>query len=57
MVRIITDSAADLEPREYEKLGVSCIPLRVAFGDQEYLECAELSKIPHPAEFDKYYNL
>ena len=20
-------------------------------------ECAELSKIPHPAEFDKYYNL
>lgn len=44
MVRIITDSAADFEPREYEKLGVSCIPLRVAFGDQEYLECKELSK-------------
>ena len=20
-------------------------------------ECAELSKIPHPAEFDKYYNI
>ena len=20
-------------------------------------ECSELSKIPHPAEFDKYYNL
>ena len=20
-------------------------------------ECAELSKIPHPAEFEKYYNL
>ena len=20
-------------------------------------ECMELSKIPHPAEFDKYYNL
>ena len=20
-------------------------------------ECAELAKIPHPAEFDKYYNL
>ena len=44
MVRIITDSAADLEPWEYEKLGVSCIPLRVAFGDQEYLECKDLSK-------------
>ena len=38
MVRIITDSAADLQPQEYEKLGVTCIPLRVAFGDQEYLE-------------------
>lgn len=44
MVRIITDSAADLELWEYEKLGVSCIPLRVAFGEKEYLECAELSK-------------
>ena len=20
-------------------------------------ECSEMSKIPHPAEFDKYYNL
>lgn len=44
MVRIITDSAADLEPQEYEKLNVCCIPLCVAFGDAEYLECAELSK-------------
>ena len=44
MVRIITDSAADFEPWEYEKLGVSCIPLRVAFGVQEYLECKDLSK-------------
>ena len=30
MVHIITDSAADLQPQEYEKLGVTCIPLRVA---------------------------
>ena len=37
MVRIITDSAADLQPQEYERLGVFCIPLRVAFGDAEYL--------------------
>ena len=21
------------------------------------LECAEMAKIPHPAEFDRYYNL
>ena len=44
MVHIITDSAADLEPREYEALGVTCIPLRVAFGDREYQENVDLSK-------------
>ncbi len=44
MVHIITDSAADLEPREYEKLGVTCIPLRVAFDDEEYQENVDLSK-------------
>ena len=44
MVHIITDSAADLQPWEYEKLGVTCIPLRVAFGDREYLENVDLDK-------------
>ena len=44
MVHIITDSAADLEPWEYEALGVTCIPLRVAFGDREYQENVDLSK-------------
>ena len=44
MVQIITDSAADLQPQEYELLGVTCIPLRVAFGDREYLENVELDK-------------
>lgn len=50
MVRIITDSAADLEPREYEKLGVTCIPLRVSFGGAEYQENVDLSK-------DRFYEL
>ena len=50
MVRIITDSAADLEPREYESLGVTCIPLRVAFGNQEFQENVGLSK-------DRFYEL
>ena len=50
MVHIITDSAADLEPREYEALGVICIPLRVAFGDREYQENVDLSK-------DRFYEL
>lgn len=50
MVHIITDSAADLEPQEYEKLGVKCIPLRVAFGNREYQENVDLSK-------DAFYDL
>ncbi len=50
MVHIITDSAADLQPQEYEKLGVTCIPLRVAFGDAEYQENIDLSK-------DRFYEL
>ena len=44
MVHIITDSAADLEPREYEELSVACIPLRLAFGDTEYQENVDLTK-------------
>lgn len=44
MVRIITDSAADLEPREYEALNVTCIPLPVSFGQEEYQENVNLSK-------------
>ena len=50
MVHIITDSAADLQPQEYEKLGVTCIPLRVAFGDAEYQENVDLNK-------DQFYEL
>jgi len=44
MVRIITDSAADLEPKEYEALNITCIPLKVMFGDKEYEENVNLSK-------------
>ena len=44
MVRIITDSAADLEQRELELLNVTAIPLTVSFGDQSYLDGVDLSK-------------
>ena len=50
MVQIITDSAADLQPQEYEKLGVTSIPLRVAFGGDEYQENVDLGK-------DRFYEL
>ena len=35
MVRLITDSSADLEPREYEKWNITCIPLTVIQGGTE----------------------
>ena len=50
MVRIITDSAADFEPHELEKLQVSCIPLTVFFGEDEYHENVSLTK-------DQFYSL
>lgn len=50
MIRIITDSAADFEPRELEQLRIDCIPLRVMFGEGEYHENVNLSK-------DRFYEL
>ena len=50
MVRLITDSSADLEPREYEQLNITCIPLTVMFGEAEYQENVNLSK-------DRFYEL
>lgn len=44
MVRIITDSAADFEPIEMERMNVTCIPLTVMFGTTEYQENIDLSK-------------
>ena len=44
MIRIIPDSAADFEPAELERLNVTCISLRVCFGEDEYMDGSELSK-------------
>ena len=44
MVRIITDSAADFEPEELQRLQIDCIPLTVTIGDAEYQENVSLSK-------------
>ncbi len=44
MVRIITDSAADFEPFELEKLGIDCIPITVMLDDKEYQENINLTK-------------
>lgn len=50
MVRIITDSAADFEPAEMERMGIFCIPLTVIFGEKAYQENVDLSK-------DQFYRL
>ena len=50
MIRIITDSAADLSPAEYAQLNITCIPLTVMFGESEYRENVNLSK-------DQFYDL
>ena len=50
MIHIITDSAADFEPWELEKLGVICIPLSVMFDDDGFQENVNLSK-------DQFYEL
>ena len=50
MVRIITDSAADFEPRELEQLQITCIPLSVHFGEADYQENVNLTK-------DQFYEL
>ena len=44
MIRIITDSAADFELWELEKLNISCIPLVVMFNETEYRENVNLTK-------------
>ena len=44
MVRIITDSAADFEPYELEKLNICCVPLKVMLAGEEYEENINLGK-------------
>ena len=50
MIHLITDSAADFEPRELEQLNIACIPLSVRFGDADYQENVNLTK-------DQFYEL
>ena len=50
MIEIITDSAADLSPAEYGQDRITCIPLTVMFGEEEYQENVNLEK-------DRFYEL
>lgn len=50
MIRIITDSASDMENEELEKYSIEKIPLSVSFGEKNYLDGVDLFK-------DEFYRL
>jgi DegV family protein with EDD domain len=43
MIRIITDSTSDVKPAEWEKLGVTVLPLSVNFDAKSYLDGVDLT--------------
>ena len=43
MVRILTDSASDISQEKATEWGITVIPLKVRFGDEEYLDGVTLS--------------
>jgi len=43
-IRIVTDSTADLDPGTARALGITVVPLRVRFGQQEYLDRVNLTE-------------
>lgn len=42
-IKFIVDSAADIIPAEAEKLGIKHIPMKVRFGDEEFLDAVTLT--------------
>ena len=50
MVKILVDSASDIDLEEAEKLGISLLPMEVRFGDEEFLDGVNLS---HMRFFEK----
>lgn len=50
MIKIIVDSASDVEQDEADELGISLIPMKVRFGDEEYLDGINLT---HKEFFEK----
>ena len=43
-VRIIVDSTADYSAAEIEKRKITCIPMTIAFGEEQYTDGVDLSK-------------
>lgn len=43
-IRIITDSAADYSAQEIARRQITCIPMGISFGDEQYLDGVDLTK-------------
>lgn len=52
-VKIVTDSACDIDPHQLESLGVRVVPLTVRFGEETYLDNYEMRGKPF---YDKLKN-
>ena len=50
MVRILIDSASDIEQEEAERMGIAMIPMEIGFGEETYLDGVNLS---HRQFFEK----
>ncbi len=44
MVRVVTDSTADIPPEMVQKLGITVIPCRIVFGSETYRDGIDLTK-------------
>ena len=43
MVKIVTDSTADIPKRVREQLGIEMVSLKVMFGEETYLDAVTIS--------------
>lgn len=50
MIKILVDSASDLEQQDASELGVTVLPLQIRFGSEEYLDGVSLT---HREFFEK----
>ncbi len=50
MIKIVVDSASDIDQKEADSLGITLIPMQITFGEEEFLDGVNLS---HKEFFEK----
>lgn len=43
-IRIVTDTASDLELEELKKYNITCVPMSISFGNESYKDIFELDR-------------